>query len=256
MSTLRGSLNLTDRVVLVTGGAGGIGGEVAIQAAAAGAAIAIADRATNEAAGSVVDQIRARGSVVEAFAGDLADAADAQRVVTAVEGRFGRIDGLVNCAAIMGHGDFLDLDLAAWEEMLRVDVLLVIHVCRAVLPGMLDRGSGAIVNFASRLAETGSAEAPHYAAAKAAVVSLTRSLAQTYGPRGVRVNAVAPGTTNTNMGRDVIDSPAGRERASRIPLRRFVTPAEVASTVVFLLSDAASGIVGQTIQVNGGELMT
>jgi len=256
MSTLTGPLNLTGRVVLVTGGAGGIGGEVAIQAAAAGAAIAIADRAVNEAAGGVVDRIRARGGVVEAFAGDLADAADAQRVVTAVEQRFGRIDGLVNCAAIMGNGDFLDLDLAAWEQMLRVDVLLVIHVCRAVLPGMLDRGSGSIVNFASRLAETGSAEAPHYAAAKAAVVSLTRSLAQSYGPRGVRVNAVSPGTTNTNMGRDVIESPVGRERASRIPLRRFVTPAEVASTVIFLLSDAASGIVGQTIQVNGGELMT
>lgn len=94
------------------------------------------------------------------------------------------------------------------------------------------------------------------AVAKAAVVSLTRSLAQAYGPGGVRVNAVSPGTTNTAMGRDVIESAAGRDRATRIPLRRFVTPPEVASTVVFLLSDAASGIVGQTVQVNGGELMT
>ena len=256
MTINRGPIDLAGRVVLVTGGAGGIGGEVAVQAAAVGATIAIADRAVNDSPDGVVARIRAGGGTVEAFVGDLGDAADAQRVIAAVEQRFGRIDGVANCAAIMGFGDFLDIDLAAWEQMLKIDVMLVVHVCKAVLPGMLARGSGSIVNFASRLAETGSVEAPHYAVAKAAVVSLTRSLAQAYGPGGVRVNAVSPGTTNTAMGRDVIESAAGRDRATRIPLRRFVKPAEVASTVVFLLSDAASGIVGQTIQVNGGELMT
>src|SRR5690606_13234843 len=108
--------------------------------------------------------------------------------------------------------------------------------------------------FSSRLAEVGAADAPHYAAVKAAVVSLTRSLALAYGSAGVRVNAVSPGTTDTDMGRQVIESDEGKARIERIPIRRFVAPAEVASAAVFLLSDAAAGITGQTIHVNGGEL--
>jgi 3-oxoacyl-[acyl-carrier protein] reductase len=243
-------------VILVTGASGGIGAEVAVQAAAAGAMVAVGYRSSREAAQQVVARIHAAGGTAQPFGADLAIASRARDVVARVERRMGPIDGVVTAAALMDTGGFLDLDTRAWERILRNDLLSVVLTCQAVLPGMLERSHGAIVTFTSRLAEAGSAEAAHYAAAKAAVVSLTRSLALAYGPRGVRVNAVAPGTTDTAMGHDVIDSPAGWERTRRIPLRRFVEPREVAAVAVFLLTDAAAGIVGQSLQVNGGELMT
>jgi NAD(P)-dependent dehydrogenase (short-subunit alcohol dehydrogenase family) len=111
------------------------------------------------------------------------------------------------------------------------------------------------VNVASRLALIGAAEAAPYAAAKAAVIALTKSLALAFGPQGVRANVVSPGTTNTEMGRAAIESPQGRDRLPRIPIRRFLEPPEVADAIVFLLSDAASGFTGQTFHPNGGELM-
>jgi 3-oxoacyl-[acyl-carrier protein] reductase len=247
---------LAGRVVLVTGGARGIGAEVAVHAARLGARVAVGYLASGEAAERVVARIASDGGTAVAVGGDVADPDAAAAVVARVEDRLGPIDGLVTAAAIMATGDFLETPIAEWDRMLRGDLYSVIHTCRAVLPGMIERGAGAIVNVSSRLAIVGAADAAPYAAAKAAVVSLTRSLALAYGPAGVRVNAVSPGTTDTDMGRAVIHSPAGRERASRIPIRRFVEPGEVAAAVTFLLSDAAAGITGQTIQVNGGELMT
>ena len=156
----------------------------------------------------------------------------------------------------MSAGGFLQTSDDEWERVIALDLRSVVFICRAALPQMLERGSGAIVNIGSRLAAVAAPDAAPYAAAKAAVLSLTRSLAAEFGPDGVRVNAVSPGTTNTDMGRAVLQSPAGQERIGRIPLRRFVEPAEVATAIVFLLSDAAAGMTGQTLQVNGGELMT
>jgi 3-oxoacyl-[acyl-carrier protein] reductase len=155
----------------------------------------------------------------------------------------------------MAWSDFLETDAAEWDRVLRNDLYSVIFTCQAVLPGMLARGDGAIVNIASRLAVAGAADATPYAVAKAAVIALTRSLALAYASRGVRISAVAPGTANTDMGRGVIQSTIGAERVARIPIRRFVEPSEIAATVVFLLSDAAAGLTGQTLHVNGGELM-
>lgn len=251
----RASAGLRNRVILVTGGARGIGAAVAAQAARDGGRIAIAYRSNHAAASALVEQIRSEGGVAEAIPGDLGTPDVAHMVVAEAERRLGPIDGLVASAAVMATGDFLETDEAAWEHMIRNDLYSVVFSCQAVLPGMVERGRGSIVTFASRLAATGSADAAAYAAAKAAVVALTRSLAAAYGPGGVRVNAVSPGTTGTDMGRAVIESPEGRARAARIPIRRFVEPQEVAAAVVFLLSDASSGIVGQTIQVNGGEFM-
>ncbi len=253
--TRASGVDLSERVILVTGGARGIGAEVATLAARAGASVAIGYRSSRDAADQIVEQIRALGCKGESFAGDVSDNAQVRQLVTQVEQRMGRIDGLVTSAAVMATGPFLDLEEAEWERVIRNDLYSVVFACQAVLPGMIERGSGAIVNIASRLAVTGSADAAHYAAAKAGVISLTRSLALAYGPQGVRVNAVAPGTTNTIMGRSVIESPEGRERLARIPIRRFVTPSEVASAVLFLLSDAAAAFAGQTFHVNGGELM-
>ncbi|HZO97292.1 MAG TPA: SDR family oxidoreductase [Gaiellaceae bacterium] len=246
---------LSGRVVLVTGGARGIGAEVALQASRAGATVAVGYRTSTRAAQAVVERIRLSGGVAESFAGDVADADAVHALVGSVERRLGPVDALVNAAATMLTGDFLETAEAEWERIIREDLYSVVFTCRAVLPGMIGRGSGAIVNIVSRLAFVGAADAAPYAAAKAAVVSLTRSLATAYGPNGVRVNAVAPGTTNTDMGRAVIESAQGRDRAGRIPIRRFVEPAEVAAAAVFLLSDRSTGLAGQTLHVNGGELM-
>jgi len=248
--------NLGGRVILVTGGARGIGARVAVEAARAGAVVAVGYQSSVEAADEVVAEILAGGGRARAVGADVSVESEVRALVAGVGQELGPIDGLVNAAAIMATGDFLATTAADWERMLRNDFYSVIFTCQAVLPGMVERGRGAIVNVTSRLATTGAADAAPYAAAKAAVASLTRSLALAYGPFGVRINAVSPGTTDTAMGRDVIDSPAGRDRAARIPIRRFVEPSEVAAAVIFLLSDAAGGFAGQTLQVNGGELMT
>jgi 3-oxoacyl-[acyl-carrier protein] reductase len=250
------SSDLSGRVVLVTGGARGIGATVAVQAARAGARVAVGYRTSREAAGRVVAEIRAAGGTAEAFPGDLSEAAQVREVIGQIERRLGPVDGLVNSAAVMSNREFLAIEEAEWERIIRNDLYLVVFTCQALLPGMIERGRGAIVNITSRLAVAGAADAAPYAAAKAAVVALTRSLALAYGPRGVRINAVSPGTTLTDMGRHVIESPVGRDRMARIPIRRFVEPAEVAAAVLFLLSDAAAGFAGQTLHVNGGELMT
>ena len=247
--------DLAGRVILVTGGSRGIGAEVALEAAGAGARVAVGYHSSPDAAEQVVQQIRAGGGTAEAFRADVSDESEVRGLVAAVERQLGGVDGLVNSAAVMSNGPFLDTSEAEWERVFRNDLYSVVFACRAVLPGMIERGGGSIVNISSRLAFAGAADAAPYAAAKAAVVSLTRSLALAHGPQGVRVNAVAPGTTNTEMGRATIASPEGQERLQRIPLRRFVEPAEVASAIVFLLSDASGAFTGQTFQANGGELM-
>jgi 3-oxoacyl-[acyl-carrier protein] reductase len=247
--------DLDGRVVLVTGGSRGLGAASAVAAAHRGARVAVGYNASADAARDVVDRIHAHGGVAEAFAGDVGDPIEVQRLLGSVQARLGPIDGVVNSAAAMLTRPFLETDDGQWEEILRQDLYSVIFTCRGVLPSMLERGAGTIVNVTSRLAFVGTSDAPAYAAAKAAVGSLTKSLAAEFGPSGVRVNAVAPGTVSTDMGRDTIASAAGRERAGRIPLRRFVAATEVADAIAFLLSDAAGGITGQTIQLNGGELM-
>jgi 3-oxoacyl-[acyl-carrier protein] reductase len=246
---------LSGRVVLVTGGSRGIGAAVAELAAHAGASTAIGYRASAEAANAVVERIVGRGGTAAAFRAELTDAGEVAGLVSSVERELGPVDGLVNSAGVVSNGDFLETGLDEWEHVVRNDLYSVVLACREVLPGMVERGRGAIVNLTSRLALVGAADAAPYASAKAAVTALTKSLALAYGPHGVRVNAVSPGTTNTDMGRAIIESPQGRERAARIPIRRFVEPGEVAAAAVFLLTDAASGLTGQTLDVNGGELM-
>lgn len=255
MGSDTGVVDLAGHVVFVTGGARGIGAAVSRIAARAGAAVAIGYRTSAADAELAVQAIRDAGGLARAIAGDFADPSRAREATALAERELGPIDCLVNSAGIMATGDFLVTDEDEWLRILRGDLLSAVFASQAVLPGMLDRGAGAIVNVSSRLAEVGAADAAPYAAAKAAIVSLTRSLALAYGAHGIRVNAVSPGTTNTDMGRATIESDAGRERAARIPIRRFVEPSEVASAIVFLLSDAASGISGQTLHVNGGEWM-
>jgi 3-oxoacyl-[acyl-carrier protein] reductase len=246
---------LAGRVVLVTGSSRGIGAEIAAQAAAEGATVAVHYRLAADGARRTLERVRAAGGGGEAFPADLADGAQAEGLVAGVVSRFGRIDGLVNNAGRTQVGPFLGLEAAEWDAVLATDLTAAFHTCRAAIPAMLERGSGAIVNVASRLGQTGVPETAAYSAAKAGLIGLTRSLAREFGGRGVRVNAVAPGFTVTEMTEQLAATETGRERLRDIPLGRFARADEVAAAVVFLLTDAASLFLGQTLNPNGGGYM-
>jgi 3-oxoacyl-[acyl-carrier protein] reductase len=246
---------LAGRVVLVTGSSRGIGAEVAVKAAAEGAAVAVHYRSAPDGAAATVTRVRAAGGVGEAFAADLADGVQAEALVAAVIERFGRLDGMVNNAGRTLVGPFLETSAETWDEVLRTDLTAAFHTCRAALPQMLAQGSGSIVNIASRLAQVGIAETAAYSAAKAGLVGFTRSLAREFGPRGIRVNAVAPGMTLTDMTTNLAESDEGRRRLRDMPLGRFGRADEVAEAVVFLLTDASSLFLGQTLNPNGGGYM-
>jgi 3-oxoacyl-[acyl-carrier protein] reductase len=228
---------------------------VARKAASEGALVAVHYHRSREAADAVVGSIRAGGGEAEAFAADVGDGEQAERLVAEVVDRLGRIDGLVNNAGLTQVSPFLSITPEEWDAVLRTDLTASFHTCRAALPSMLERGSGSIVNIASRLGQMGIAETAAYSAAKAGLIGLTRSLAREVGPRGVRVNAVAPGVTITDMTEDLVDSEEGRRRLKDMALGRFGRADEVAEAVVFLLSDAASLFAGQTLNPNAGGYM-
>ena len=248
---------LRDRVVLVTGGSRGIGAEVAVKAAAEGATVAVHYRTAPEAAQRTLARIgEARaGAEADSFAADIAVGAEAEHLVARVIERFGRIDGLVNNAGLTLVGPFLETTTEEWEAVIRTDLTGAFHTCKAALPSMVERGSGTIVNLASRLGQIGVAETAAYSAAKAGLIGLTRSLAREFGPLGIRVNAVAPGVTITDMTTDLVDSEEGRRRLRDSALGRFGRADEVADAVIFLLSDASSLFAGQTLNPNAGGYM-
>lgn len=246
---------LRGRTVLITGGNRGIGAAVAVAAAAAGADIALGYLDREQDAGNVVHQVEALGRQCMAQSADIADGDAARGLVRDAERRFGRIDGLVNNAGIMPSSPFLEMTATEWDTVIRTNLTSAFHTCQAAIPGMLERGGGAIVNVASRLGQVGWAGVPHYAAAKAGLIALTKSLAREFGQQGIRTNAVAPGVTNTEMGRTVMEGEVGRRRMAELPLGRFAEPSDVAGAVVFLLSDASAAFIGQTLNPNCGGYM-
>jgi 3-oxoacyl-[acyl-carrier protein] reductase len=246
---------LADRVVLVTGSSRGIGAEVAVKAAAEGAVVAVHYHQSAEAAERTLARVRDAGADGATFAADIAQGHQAEDLVAAVIDRFGRVDGLVNNAGRTLVGPFLEIEPGQWDEVIGTDLTAAFHTCRAALPSMVERGSGSIVNVASRLGQMGIAETAAYSAAKAGLIGLTRALAREFGPRGIRVNAVAPGVTVTEMTTDLVDSEEGRRRLRDMPLGRYGRAEEVADSVIFLLSDASSLYLGQTLNPNAGGYM-
>jgi 3-oxoacyl-[acyl-carrier protein] reductase len=246
---------LANRVVLVTGSSRGIGAEVAVKAAAEGARVAVHFHASADAAAQTVERARSAGAEAESFDADISDGEQAEALVARVIVRFGRLDGLVNNAGRTQVGPFLEIQPAEWDGVIATDLTAAFHTCRAALPSMLERGGGTIVNIASRLGQMGIAETAAYSAAKAGLIGLTRALAKEFGPRGIRVNAVAPGVTITEMTTDLVDSEEGRRRLRDMPLGRFGRADEVAEAVIFLLSDASSLFLGQTLNPNAGGYM-
>jgi 3-oxoacyl-[acyl-carrier protein] reductase len=242
-------------VVLITGSSRGIGAEVAAKAAAEGAVVAVHYHRSRDGAERTLARVRKAGAEGDCFAADIEDGDQAERLIGDVIERFGRVDGLVNNAGLTQVGPFLEIQPAEWDAVIGTDLTAAFHTIRAVLPSMVERGNGSIVNIASRLGQMGVTETAAYSAAKAGVIGLTRALAREFGPTGVRINAVAPGMTLTEMTTDLVDTDAGRQRLRDMALGRFGRADEVAEAVIFLLSDASSLFTGQTLNPNAGGYM-
>lgn len=246
---------LDGRAALVTGGSRGIGRATCFALAAKGAAVAVHFHSQADAAHEVVDAIRAYGGSAVAIEGDLANPAVPEQLVQQVVNQLGRVDILVNNAAVMTDAPVANLTDALWEATLNVNLSAVFRCTRACLPVMRERGWGRVVSVTSQVAYTGSANHAHYAAAKAGLSGFTFSLAKEVGAFGISVNLVSPGRILTDM---LAVRMEGREDEwlRQTPLCRFGQPEEVAAAIAFLASDAARYITGATLHVNGGLLMS
>jgi 3-oxoacyl-[acyl-carrier protein] reductase len=240
---------LTDRTALITGAASGIGRAIAAHFLAAGARVVLADRA---------DSVVGAAADIGAAAGLVVDATDEQQVndtVAAATEVLGRIDVLVTSHGILTQSPLDQMPLAQWRETLDVDLTSVFLLNRAVLPGMLAAGDGRIVNVASQLGIKGGASLAHYAAAKAGVIAMSKSLALEVSARGVLVNAIAPGPIETPL-LDGIEEGWKVAKRAELPLGRFGTADEVAPTAVLLASNPGGNLfVGQVLGPNSGDVM-
>lgn len=234
--------------VIVTGAGSGIGQAVAQTLAASGYNVVVNDY-NGEAAQTVADQI---GGI--AVQGDVSDEGDVNRMLDACIKAYGAPTHLVNNAGHVHQARFTDLQVSDFDRMIAVHLRGTFLCTHAVLPHMLARKSGCIVNMASQLGQIGGIELVHYSAAKAGIIGMTKALAREVSAQGIRVNAVAPGPINTPLVRALSDD-WRRAKAAELPLGHFGEPEDVAATVAFLCSDAARIYVGQTLSPNSGDVM-
>jgi 3-oxoacyl-[acyl-carrier protein] reductase len=247
--------SLAGRVAIVTGGARGIGQAIALECAAEGASVVIAD-IDGERAADVAARIEALGGRALAVRTDVSAADSVAAMAGAALGRFGRIDVLVNNAAIVDvarqPSDLISEE--EWDRVMQVNVKGPWLCVRAVLPAMREQRGGKIINLSSDLILSGVPGLLHYVASKGALTAMTRSLARELGPDGICVNAVAPGLTTTDAAMAHGQEAAERSiRTRAIP--RAQTPDDITGTVVFLASDASSFMTGQLLVVNGGSVL-
>jgi len=241
------------RVALVVGGARGIGGSTSEAFAATGHAVAVADLDA-EAATGVALRLDPSGQRTLGLAVDVTERASVDAMIAAVLARFGRLDALVDCAGIIDPQPSVEVSDAAWQRMLAVQLDGTFRCARAAYPALVASGGGTIVNIASIAAHVGIPGRLSYSAAKGAIEAMTRVLAVEWAQDGIRVNAVAPGYTSTELVQRAIGS--GRldpdELIARVPLHRLADPFEIASVILFLSTSASSFITGQSIVADGG----
>ena len=242
---------LTGQTALVTGAARGIGKAIALKFAAEGANVAFTDLVIDENGKQTEEELLALGVKAKGYASNAADFEQSAQVVNQVKEEFGSIDILVNNAGITKDGLMLRMTEAQWDAVIGVNLKSAFNFIHACTPIMMRQRGGSIINMASVVGVHGNAGQANYAASKAAMIALAKSVAQEMGPKGVRANAIAPGFIDTAMTQALSDE-VRKEWTSKIPLRRGGTVEDIASCALFLASDMSSYISGQVIQVDGG----
>jgi 3-oxoacyl-[acyl-carrier protein] reductase len=242
---------LNDKVVIVTGAAGGIGKAIAVEAGRAGARLALVD-VDAESLDQTTEKIRANGSEVLSLAVDITNRAVWQKSVDEIATYFGGIDVMVNNAMWVKYEPMVEVDEDNYRRQMAVGLDAVYWGTQAVIPHMVERGTGSIVNMTSPASIHGIPNGSVYAAIKGAISALTRQCAVELGSKGIRVNAVAPGPIPTPGTRRVVDDKGWEKRLERSPLGRLSTPEGVARVVVFLASDAADCVNGDVMFADGG----
>lgn len=257
----------TPRLALVTGAVeGGIGYRVAQRLAAEGARLALVDINADAITETARKLAAETGNDVQGFAADIADPVSVEAMAKAVSDAMGPVEILINCAAIVSDKLFLESDFCDWARMTQICLYGPMNLIKAFAPAMVERQYGRIICLASDSARLGQARLSYYAAAKAGVIALCKSVAQEFGPASVTVNVVSPGATNTSLRQAREASllaqmgPENYEKRQKkvvkmYPLRRIGDPDDIASMVAYIASDRASWVTGQVVSVNGGFAM-
>jgi NAD(P)-dependent dehydrogenase (short-subunit alcohol dehydrogenase family) len=249
-----GPLDLKGKVAVVTGGTSGIGRALTRGLAEAGADVVPTSRREDQVA-AAAEEVASLGRRTLRLTSDVTDRRTLEDVLRSVVRELGRVDVLVNCAGRTQRRPTLDLAEEEWNAIVDTNLTGTLRACQVFGRHMLERGSGRIINIASLATFVSLYEVAAYSASKAAVGSLTKSLAVEWGPRGVNVNAIAPGVFPTDLNRKLIEgTPRGNELLARTPLRRFGRAEELAGAAVYLASDAASFVNGHVLAVDGGFL--
>jgi NAD(P)-dependent dehydrogenase (short-subunit alcohol dehydrogenase family) len=249
-------MRLADKVTIITGGGSGMGRVAATMFAAEGARVVVADYA-QDAGQATVEAVRTAGGEATFVRADVSDQADARAMVDHAVSTYGRLDALYNNAGIMPEADHsvVDTEVDVWDKVMAVNVRGVYLGCRYAIPAMEASGGGSIINIASFVALVGcSVPQDAYTASKGAVLSLTRSLAVQFGPKGIRTNAICPGPVETPLLMDWLlkDEAAKQLRLARNPTGRFGKPEEIVHMAVYLASDESRWTNGASLVVDGG----
>jgi 3-oxoacyl-[acyl-carrier protein] reductase len=247
-------MRFKNKVAVITGGAQGIGRAIALGMAREGAKIVVADL-QSEKANAVAGEVNELGSEARGVGVDVADETSVNQLANATFAAFGRIDILVNDAGVYLKSSVVDMSEADWDRTLDVNLGGNFLCCRAFVPAMRAQKNGRIISMASGIGHYGMKQFSHYAASKAAIIGFVKSLARELGPDGITVNAICPGSANTAMPRGHRSEEEVMQRLHSTPLPHVLEPEDIAGPILFLASDAAAYITGQSYNINCGTYM-
>ncbi|MDT9023890.1 3-oxoacyl-[acyl-carrier-protein] reductase [Rossellomorea yichunensis] len=247
-------MNLEGKVALVTGASRGIGREIALELAREGCNIAVNYSGSEAKANEVVDEIKGLGREAIAVQCNVSDSDAVQAMVKETIGQFGSVDILVNNAGITRDNLLMRMKEAEWDDVININLKGVFLCTKAVTRQMMKQRSGRIINISSIVGVSGNPGQANYVAAKSGVIGLTKTTARELAPRGITVNAIAPGFISTDM-TDQLPEDVRNEMLKQIPLSRFGDPQDIAKVVTFVASESASYMTGQTLHIDGGMVM-
>jgi 3-oxoacyl-[acyl-carrier protein] reductase len=249
-------IDLTNNVILITGGSRGIGLATSLLATKAGAKVAISYAGNKAAAEAAKAEVEKLGGEALLLPGDLTDEKIAEAAVAKTVEHFGRLDTLVNNHGIWNYGAIDSMSSETWLRLMDVNLNSVFYITRAATKVMKEQGSGTVIMVTSTAAQRGEAEHGHYAASKGALVALTKSISSELAPLGITCNSVAPGWVDTEMSVDSLSDPANREKIRKsIPVQRIPPAEDIAGPIIFLASKLARHISGEILNVNGGAVL-